>query len=154
MNNKDIKLPYIFDIGGTTWRILLALVVKREPSGPRELARQLKMSSHSLAVYHLNKLIELDLVEKTVHGDYQVNPIANLNFLNEIIFFKQKAIPYLQIICAAVFTSLFFIYLLIVGFDESIQSVFALTISMTAALLFSFEAYHTWQLSGFLNMDS
>ncbi|MDF1539708.1 MAG: helix-turn-helix domain-containing protein [Candidatus Thorarchaeota archaeon] len=151
-SSDRLKLPYLFEIGGSTWRVLLALLIHRNPVGPRELARHLKMSSHSVAVYHLTKLVEYELVEKTAHGDYQISPAANLKFLDEILFVKHKVVPLTQILYAVVFTSFFFIYLLTVGYDDSIQSGFALAISMAAAVLFSLEAYRSWKLSGLLSM--
>ncbi len=49
-----------------------ALLLTHDKLGVREIQRQLNFSSPSLALHHLSKLSELELVDKDNHGDYFV----------------------------------------------------------------------------------
>jgi hypothetical protein len=55
-------------IHGTTWDVYLCIFTSKEPLGVREIWRKLDLSSPSLAQYHVNKLLELDLIESTPEG--------------------------------------------------------------------------------------
>ncbi|MHA1780267.1 MAG: MarR family transcriptional regulator, partial [Candidatus Thorarchaeota archaeon] len=70
------QLPLVLQLGTTTWRVLLMLLGHRGPAGPRDIARHLNLSSHSVAVYHLDKLMDHDLVERNPDGEYQICPDA------------------------------------------------------------------------------
>lgn len=61
------------ELKGNTLRVYWNLLKSSEEFiGPRQVQRELGFSSPSLAVYHLNKLIDLGLVEKN-SGEYKVN---------------------------------------------------------------------------------
>jgi len=60
------------DLDGTTLRIYVALVNEGKPLGPRELTRIANLSSPSVAYRNLQKLEELDLVQKDAFGEYTV----------------------------------------------------------------------------------
>lgn len=65
-------MPADDELEGTTLRIYVVLVNEKSPLGPRELARAANLSSPSVAYRHLQKLEELDLVEKNRHGEYAI----------------------------------------------------------------------------------
>jgi predicted transcriptional regulator len=52
------------ELEGITLRVYVTLVNENKPLGPRELARKANLSSPSVAYRHLQKLEELELVEK------------------------------------------------------------------------------------------
>ena len=60
------------DLEGTTLKVYVALVNENKPLGPRELTRIANLSSPSVAYRQLQRLEELELVEKTSYGDYVV----------------------------------------------------------------------------------
>jgi hypothetical protein len=60
--------------------------------GPRQVQRELGFSSSSLAVYHLNKLLNLGLVEKKF-GEYKVKEIIDVGVLKQFIKWKGIVIP-------------------------------------------------------------
>lgn len=61
------------EVVGTTFKVYLYLLkVKRASS--REVYHSLEMSSPWLATYHLNKLCDLQLLNKDVNGVYHINP--------------------------------------------------------------------------------
>ena len=53
-------------IHGTTWDVYLCLLTSKKPIGARDVWRKLHLSSPSLAQYHVNKLLNLKLIEPTV----------------------------------------------------------------------------------------
>jgi hypothetical protein len=60
------------ELDGTTLRIYIALVNEGKPLGPREITRIVGLSSPSVAYRNLQKLEELNLVEKNAYGEYVV----------------------------------------------------------------------------------
>ena len=58
---------------GRTWDVYLCILTSGAPIWVREIWRTLKLSSPSLAQYHVNKLMELRLVATTPRGKYVTN---------------------------------------------------------------------------------
>lgn len=58
---------------GTTFKVYLHLLKARHASS-RQVYRALEMSSPWLATYHLDKLNDLQLVEKDMNGIYHIKP--------------------------------------------------------------------------------
>ncbi len=137
-------LPLVLKLGTTTWRVLIWLLGNRGPAGPRDIARRLDLSSHSVAVYHLDKLIEHGLVERTPDGEYQVNPNADLGFLDNFLYVGYKAIPR-NIVYASFITGLVVFYVVLGVVDYSVHSVFALTIGISAMVFFWAEVFRMWR---------
>ncbi len=136
-------LPLVMELGPTTWKVLISLLAVKRPTGPREIARRLGLSSHSVAIYHLEKLVSLKIVEKNTAGDYQLRPDADLGFLDNFLYVKQKVFPRV-LFYAVVVTGLVLFYSFVVGFSYSIDSVFALTIGIIAMVFFWAEVYRVW----------
>jgi hypothetical protein len=132
------KLPLIFQLGETTWKVLLAILSLNRPIGPRELSKRLHMSSPSVGLYHLEKLNEHNILEKNTHGEYQVREDVDLGFLENFLFFEQLAIPRFMFY-AAFFTGLLVVYSLMTSFDYGIHNVFALIFGIAGFVFFWFE---------------
>ncbi len=63
-----VKKPRETELSKTAIRIYLYMLGKNEPLGPREIMRELGLSSPSLVYYHLRKLEEQGLVKKINNG--------------------------------------------------------------------------------------
>ncbi|MGQ4870890.1 MAG: helix-turn-helix domain-containing protein [Candidatus Thorarchaeota archaeon] len=137
-------LPLVMKLGPTTWKTLLALLGQRQPMGPRELARLLGLSSHTVALYHLNKLADHGLVEKTPDGDYVVSSEADLGFLADFLYVGFRAIPR-NAFYAVFVTTLFVVYLLFVGVDYSAHSLFAVAIGFSATTFLWERVFDLWR---------
>ncbi len=137
-------MPLALRLGPTTWRVLIALLSRHRPCGPRELARVLGLSSHSVAIYHLEKLVGHGVVEKTPDGEYTIREDADLDVLDNYLFFQSWAIPRVATYAAFV-TGLFLTYLVGVGISYTVDSGYALAIGISATLLLWAEAYRQWQ---------
>ncbi len=141
---KEDDLPIVLQLSSTTWRVLITLLGQRGPTGPREIARRLNMSSHSVAVYHLDKLIENGLVEKTPDGEYQVRSDADLGFLDNFLYVGYKVIPR-NVVYASFITGLVIFYVALGVVDYSLHSVFALTIGISAMVFLWAEVFRMWK---------
>jgi hypothetical protein len=78
---------------GNTLRVYWFLL--RSPTGivgARETQRVLKFSSPALAVYHLDKLTELGLAEKT-NGEYRLVKAVNVGVLKQFVRFGSFMLP-------------------------------------------------------------
>ena len=115
----------------------------REPLGPREIARRLGMSSHTVDLYHLEKLQKHEIVEKTSNDEYFVSPDADLGFLDNFFYVRFKVIPRV-LVYAVLVTSLLGFYSIFVGFDYSVHRVFALTIGLVSSIFLWAEVYRLW----------
>ena len=60
------------ELDGNTLRIYVALANADKPLGPREITRVANLSSPSVAYRNLQKLEELELIEKDAFGEYTV----------------------------------------------------------------------------------
>jgi DNA-binding transcriptional ArsR family regulator len=75
---------------GTTVRVYRFLVTRDEPVGPRELQKQLKLSSPAVASFHLEKLLKNGLVSKNEsEGTYTVDRV----YLKHFIRLRRHLVP-------------------------------------------------------------
>ena len=131
------------NLKGNTLRVYWYLVRSSQASvGPREVQRRLGFSSPALAVYHLEKLAELGLVEKA-GGEYHLVRIVNVGVLKQFTRFMGFMVPR-NILYATMFTSLLIFYAF--QFKEvSFYSVFALIFGVLGVVIFWFETVRTWR---------
>ncbi|MCL5949764.1 MAG: hypothetical protein M1490_04735 [Candidatus Bathyarchaeota archaeon] len=139
MNNARLAS----DLQGNTLRVYWYLVNSSKASvGPRDVQRKLGFSSPNLAVYHLDKLVELGVVEK-VAGEYHVTRIVDVGILKQFTKIRGFMFPR-QVIYASMWTTLFIFYLY--EFREvNFYSVFAFLFGLLGAGILWFEALNTWR---------
>ncbi|KKK41287.1 hypothetical protein LCGC14_1029180 [marine sediment metagenome] len=99
------------NLNGRTLMVYFVLLNKKL-IGVRELQRHLELSSPSVAKYHLDKLVNLRLVENR-NGIYHLERKADLPLLTSWVLIGKKLIP--RVIFAALFFTFLFIgYLFLV----------------------------------------
>ncbi|MHA1910087.1 MAG: winged helix-turn-helix domain-containing protein [Candidatus Kariarchaeaceae archaeon] len=136
------------EIKGTTLRVYHFLM-KIADLGPREIQRELELSSPSVAVYHLTKLVDWGLIEKTPQGRYNVIVRLKIGILKQFIDFKGLLIP--RFASYAVFFTVIFIgYLIFFAGDISdwfsrTAKIFVWIVSIPALVVFWLEAYFVYQ---------
>lgn len=124
---------------GLTLKVYKFVLKNRKPTGIREVQRSLKLSSPTLAQYHLNKLEEAGLLKKTVEG-YETNRI----FLRNLIRFKRMLIP------KYFFYTIFFTLALAIELTLlkptvfSREYIFAVAVTCAAALSYAYETIRTF----------
>ncbi|MCW4055118.1 MAG: helix-turn-helix domain-containing protein [Candidatus Bathyarchaeota archaeon] len=129
---------------GTTLRVYWHLLKIQKPTTLRRLQKELGFSSPSVASYHLEKLIDMGLVEK-VRGDYELKKTVSLEVTSSFVRFSHLMIP------RYIFYTTFFLTLLIVfivGYSRplSLQGVFALVFGLSGVLIATYETWRQWRL--------
>jgi len=111
--------------------------------GARETQRALKFSSPSLAVYHLDKLAELGLAEKTANGEYRLVKAVNVGVLKQFVRFGALVLPR-HFLYATMFTTLLIFYL--TQFNHvDFYSTFALVLGVLATAVMWYETLSAWR---------
>ena len=136
------------EIKGTTLRVYHYLM-KMDDLGPREIQRELDLSAPSVAVYHLNKLVDWGLITKTPQGRYNVTVRLKIGILKQFIDFKGILIPRFASY-AVFFTVLFIGYLIffagnIDDWFSTTAKIFVWIASIPALVVFWLEAYFVYQ---------
>ena len=131
-SKKTIKFTHdeiVKKLNGRTLMIYFVLLNKGS-IGVRELQRHLELSSPSVALYHLDKLVDLDLVEKR-SGKYELLRKADIPVLTSWVLIGRRLLP--RVLFMAVFFSIFFLGYLIFVFrywnrDSSFVILFGILI--------------------------
>jgi hypothetical protein len=128
---------------GNTLRVYWFLLSKPGGvAGVREVQRALGFSSPALAVYHLNKLLELGLIENTNVG-YRLVKAVNVGVLKHFIRFGTFMLPR-YFLYATMFTTLLIFYL--TQFRQvNFYSTFALLICLMCTAITWYETFRAWR---------
>ena len=131
------------ELQGNTLRVYWCLLRSSKDSiGPRDVQRRLDFSSPSLAVYHLEKLVELGLAEK-VSGEYHLTKIVDVGVLKQFTKLGGFIFPR-QVLYASMWTTLFVFYLF--QFREfNFYSIFAFLFGLLGTGILWFEAFRIWR---------
>lgn len=110
--------------------------------GARETQRALNFSSPALAVYHLDKLTELGLAEKT-NGEYRLVKAVNVGVLKQFVRFGAFMLPR-HFLYATMFTTLLIFFL--TQFNRvDFYSTFALLLGLLATGIMWYETFKAWR---------
>ncbi|MCK4477717.1 hypothetical protein KAU88_04230 [Candidatus Bathyarchaeota archaeon] len=118
--------------------------VLRSPNdtvGARETQRELGFSSPALAVYHLDKLVDLELVEK-IRGEYRLLKKVNVGILRQFIRVGMFILPR-YLLYAMLFTTLLIFYITQVRMFD-FYSVFALVFGVLGTGIMWYETFRIW----------
>jgi len=130
---------------GTTLRVYWHLIRSGKPTTTRRLQRNLGLSSPSVASYHLEKLMDMDLVKKNVSGDYELKKTVSLEVMNSFVRISRLMIPRYMF-----YTTFFFTLLIVftVGYASSLsqQGVFALVFGVSGLVITGYETWRQWRL--------
>jgi hypothetical protein len=110
--------------------------------GARETQRTLKFSSPALAVYHLDKLTELGLAEKT-NGEYRLVKAVNVGVLKQFVRFGAFMLPR-HFLYATMFTTLLIFYLIQLN-RVDFNSAFAIVLGLLATGIMWYETLKAWR---------
>ena len=130
----------VTDLTGTTALVYWYLLKKgNNPVGVREVMRALKFSSPSSATYHLEKLMNLGLINKNNMGAYYVVKRVKTGLFQAFIFVKGWMLPK-QLIYALTISVFICIYLLLFLPLLNLITVCALIPAIIGCGLFWYEA--------------
>lgn len=106
--------------------------------GVREVQRKLGFSSPSVAVYHLDKLMSLGLVEKTVTGEYVLISEVKTGLLRFFTRLGRFLVPR-YLFYSVWFTTMLISYILFYGQSLSVHNIAALIFGLSASSILWFE---------------
>jgi len=131
------------ELKGNTLRVYWYLVqCQGNCAGPRQIQRELGFKSPALAVYHLDKLLDLGLVRKDM-GEYQITEIIDVGVLKQFMKVGNFMIP--RYITYATMISVLFVFFLTQFRDLNFYSLFALIFGSLSTGIFWYETVRVWK---------
>ena len=128
---------------GNTLRVYWHLLKSSHNTvGARETQRELGFSSPALAVYHLERLRDLGLVEKK-RGEYRLVKVVNVGVLRQFIRLGTLVLPR-YVLYAALFTTLMIFYTTQVR-TVNFYSLFALVFGVLGTGIMWYETFRIWR---------
>ena len=123
---------------GNTAQVYRYAIKQRKPIGVREVQRALKLSSPTLAAYHLDKLEEAGLLKQTSEG-YIVEKLVLENFVRLRQLLLPKYLFYFVVFAAAVI----FQIVLFRPSQLTREYLFSTSMLLVAAAYFAYETVTT-----------
>ena len=126
-----------------------ALLLSQGEMGVREVQRELGFSSPSLALHHLTKLSELDLVSKDEHGIYSVSKTVRVGSLSLFIKFGSRLLPRFLFL-GTLFSAMLILYLFFfLSLPLTGGDLMFVVLSVIAILVVFYESRKIWLLKPF-----
>ena len=144
MSSSGVDLSKESAIHGTTLRVYWHLFKTSEPVGVRETQRALSMSSPSTALYHLEKLRELGVVEKDEIGRYHLKEQVPVGTLKMFMKIGHVILP--RYLFYAVFlTTALFVYAVVSALQTGMVEPAVLAFGITGAGVSWYESARLWK---------
>jgi predicted DNA-binding transcriptional regulator len=129
---------------GNTLRVYVYVITHKQ-CGVREIQRALRLSSSSLAQYHLSKLVDLGLLRSSETGEYFLTDEVRVDVLRD--FLKLGAVVIPRFVFYAVFFTILTTFLGVIVFRYSHVAaidIFFEALLIFASALFWYEALRAW----------
>jgi len=131
------------ELKGNTLRVYWYLLQSSKKFvGPRQIQRELGFSSPALAVYHLDKLMELGLVEKK-SGEYHLKKVVDVGVLKQFMKVGNLIVP--RFLTYATMVSVLFVFFISQFREINFYSVFALIFGSISNAIFWYETIRVWR---------
>jgi len=126
-----------------------ALLLSQGEMGVRDVQRALKFSSPSLALHHLSKLTELDLVRKDEHGIYSISKTVRVGSLSLFIKFGSILLPRFLFL-GTLFTAMLILYcIFFLTWPPTGGDLMYIAMGVIAIIVISYESRQIWLLKPF-----
>ncbi len=139
MQDRDIERK----LSGRTLQVYLYLQRKKEPSGIREVQRDLGLSSPSVADYQIEKLVGMGLAAKDSYGRVYITKKVRVKELDSYVSFGRFSVPRLAFY-ASVFSAVAAMY---AAFNFADMSIYGVAVPAAAAAVLWVEAWRMWKFS-------
>jgi len=139
-------------IYGKTLDVYLCILTSASGVGVRDIWRQLGFSSPSLAQYHVNKLLDLRLIEADFDGKYIINDQESIEALRSFLLLRGMLIPRLTIY-SALLLGLMVSYLSFWPWRGDFRDLATLFIGLFSAAAFLFEAVKQYRGLSFMKKE-
>ncbi|MEW6604094.1 MAG: hypothetical protein AB1351_05330 [Thermoproteota archaeon] len=130
-------------LSGRTLQVYLYLQKKKDPSGIREVQRDLGLSSPSVAEYQIEKLVEMGLASRDSYARVYVTKKVKVKAMQSYINLGRFMVPRLAFY-ASVFTAIAALYVI---FNYDSLSPYGVAVPAGAAAIFWFETWKMWKHS-------
>lgn len=128
------------NISTVTWNVYLYILTSREPIGVREVWRELKLSSPSLAQYHINRLLEFGMITQTREGKYVASEEKRIETLRSFVLLYGKLIPRL-VFYGALIAGILAFYVIAWLIEWNFRDLTVIVVAVISIVAFFFEAY-------------
>jgi predicted DNA-binding transcriptional regulator len=112
--------------------------------GVREVQRSLGLSSPSVAAHHLDKLLSLGLVEKTIRGEYFLSQEVKVGLLRFFTRMGRFLVPR-YLFYSLWLTTMLITYLVLYPPTGSIHNIAAILFGVIANAILWFETVRLWR---------
>jgi len=129
------------ELKGKTLQVYVYMLKKKEPVGVREIQRDLNFSSPSVANYHIEKLVSLNVVSQDEYGRYFLSQKAQISVLESFVNVGGRTIPRMSFF-AAFFTTLLVAYVVL---NIHSINIHAIGFAIAGAAAFWFETVRVWR---------
>ncbi len=79
-------------LSGVVWDVYLYVITSNEPVGVRDVWRGLRLSSPSLAQYHINHLLDMHLISQIDDGRYVAEEKNRLEVLRSFVLLRGRLV--------------------------------------------------------------
>jgi len=134
-----------YALRGKTLAVYLYLLRHGKAIGVREIQKALGFSSPSVAFHHLDKLVELGVVEKDEYERYVLAKKVDTGILHSFVSIGGLTLPRLGFY-AAFFTTIAAVYLSV---NRGSLDLYALIGTVGGAAVFWYEAWRVWRRKPF-----
>jgi len=112
--------------------------------GVREIQRALGFSSPSVAAHHLDKLLSLGLVDRTLRGEYILKEEVKVGVLRFFTRLGRFLIPR-YLFYSVWFSTMLIVYLAIYGHSGGIHNIIAVIFGVLACSILWYETLRLWR---------
>jgi DNA-binding transcriptional ArsR family regulator len=116
--------------------------------GVREVQRSLGLSSPSVAAHHLDKLLSLGLVKKTMRGEYFLSQEVKVGLLRFFTRMGRFLVPR-YLFYSLWFSTMFVMYLILYQPTGSVHNIAALIFGVIANTILWLETVRLWRQKPF-----
>ena len=130
--------------GKTLLVYVFMLKSKGSAVGVRAIQRKLGFSSPSVALYHLEKLADLRLIEKNAVGEYNITREVKVGVLKFFTRLGSVLLPR-YLFYSVWFTTMLTVYLVFYVHSWSLSEIMAVLFGSFASTIFWFETTKIWK---------
>jgi len=143
----DRALEYA--LRGKAWKVYWLLLKNGRPMSARQVQRALHFSSPSIAQHHLERLRELNLVQKRdIGGEYSLVSKVKIGVFRHFVKLGSLLLP--RYFFYAIFSTTFYILYLTVLMQNLTRENFFITIfGLIVSIIFWYETSRVWRLKPF-----
>lgn len=132
------------ELKGTTLRVYWVVLKKgTEGAGPREVMRDLGLSSPSVSAYHLEKLSNMGLIEKNSSGVYVKKENVKAEVFSDFVSVVGMAVPRF-FFYSVLFSSMLLFYVILYPPSNSPHSIMTIIFGAVGAIIMWVETYRAW----------